>query len=81
MDVRIKEGPRVPGKPSINRYAFVEFAHATSVLRALRLASKKKSMIDGVRLRIYKAGSRTVTTVKPKNSKNQVAVRQARFGG
>ena len=81
IDVRVREGPRVAGKPSNNRYAFVEFAHPTSVLRALRLASKKKSSIDGVRLRIYKAGSRTVTNVKPKNSKNQQAVRMARFGG
>ncbi len=43
VEVRIREGAKVQGKPSGNRYAFVEFAHPTSVLRALRLASKKKS--------------------------------------
>lgn len=43
VEVRIRESPKVQGKPSVNRYAFVEFAHPTSVLRGLRLASRKKS--------------------------------------
>ena len=81
VEVRLREGPSVPGKPLGNRFAFVEFAHPTSVLRALRLASKKKSSIDGARVRIYKAGSRTVSVVKPKKSKNLGKVRSQRFGG
>ncbi len=69
VDVRLREGSKVQGKPAANRYAFVEFAHPVSVLRGLRLASKKKSQIDGNRVRIYRAGSRTVTQVAPKKSK------------
>ncbi len=79
--MRVREGAKVQGKPMANRYAFVEFAHPTSVLRALRLASKKKSSIDGARVRIYKAGTRTVAAVKPKKSKNLTDVRYARYGG
>ena len=81
VGVRIRESGKVEGKPALNRYAFVEFAHPTSVLRGLRLASKKKSTIDGNRVRIYKAGSRTVTHVRPKKAKNLKAVKVARFGG
>lgn len=81
VDVRVREGAFITGKPLGNRFAFVEFAHPTSVLRALRLASKKKSSIDGARVRIYKAGSRNVTVVKPKKSKDLNKVRVQRFGG
>ena len=81
VEVRIRESTKVQGKPAGNRYAFVEFAHPTSVLRGLRLASKKKSSIDGNRVRIYKAGSRTVTHVRPKKAKNLKSVKVARFGG
>ena len=81
VEVRIRESTKVQGKPASNRYAFVEFAHPTSVLRGLRLASKKKSTIDGNRVRIYKAGSRTVAHVRPKKAKNLKSVKVARFGG
>ena len=81
VEIRIREGSKVDGKPAINRYAFVEFAHPTSVLRGLRLASKKKSSIDGNRVRIYKAGSRTVAHVRPKKSKKLKTVRVAPHGG
>ena len=40
------------------------------MLRALRIASKKNSAIDGVRVRIYKAGTKTYNIIRPKNSKN-----------
>ena len=45
LDVRVREGSKVEGKPLNNRFAFVEFAHPTSVLRALKLASRKKSLV------------------------------------
>ena len=57
-----------------NWYAFVEFAHPTSVLRALKLAAKKKSIVEGTRVRIYKAGTKTFSNVKPKKSKSQASI-------
>jgi len=46
-------------------YGIIEFAHSNSVARALRVASKKKSLVDGTRFRIYKAGTRTMVFVRP----------------
>jgi hypothetical protein len=68
-DVRVYKGIKVAGKPNENRYAFIEFMHPNSVPRSLRVASKKKSFLDGVRFRIYKAGSRTLVYLKPPKSK------------
>jgi len=65
IDVRLRSGPKVHGKPKANIYAIVEFAHVNSVARALRVASKKKAVIGGARIRIYKAGTRTQAIVKP----------------
>ncbi len=65
IDVRLRTGPKVAGKPKPNVYALVEFAHINSVPRALRIASKKKAIIQGNRIRIYKAGTRTQAIVKP----------------
>ena len=80
-DIRIRNGPKIQSKPQGNRYAFVEFTETNSVLRALKIAAKKKSYIQGVRVRIYKAGTRTVNLVKPKKSKRQENIKVARFGG
>ena len=40
------------------------------MLRALRIASKKNAVIDGARVRVYKAGTKTYNMIKPKKSKN-----------
>eukprot|EP01022_Parablepharisma_sp_SALTPOND_P003502 TRINITY_DN1141_c0_g1_i1.p1 TRINITY_DN1141_c0_g1~~TRINITY_DN1141_c0_g1_i1.p1 ORF type:complete len:1379 (+),score=244.39 TRINITY_DN1141_c0_g1_i1:5896-10032(+) len=65
VDVRLRTGPKMAGKPKANIYAVVEFAHVNSVPRALRVASKKMAIIQGNRIRIYKAGTRTRAIIKP----------------
>eukprot|EP00831_Metopus_contortus_P031985 TRINITY_DN25959_c0_g1_i1.p1 TRINITY_DN25959_c0_g1~~TRINITY_DN25959_c0_g1_i1.p1 ORF type:complete len:1431 (-),score=259.64 TRINITY_DN25959_c0_g1_i1:38-4204(-) len=65
VDVRVRTGGKVAGKPKSNIYAVVEFAHVNSVPRALRVASKKQAVINGNRIRIYKAGTRTQAIIKP----------------
>eukprot|EP00347_Sterkiella_histriomuscorum_P023864 403333121 len=64
-DVRIRKGQKIPGKPRENCYAIIEYAHANSVPRSLRVASKKKSVLAGNKFRIYKAGTRTIVFVRP----------------
>lgn len=67
--IRIKQGKPVESKGNVpNIYAVVEFAHVNSVARALRVASKKESMIYGQRVRIYKAGS---NVSQPTNDKSR----------
>jgi len=58
-DVRIRTGKAVPGRPSANIYAVVEFYHENSIPRCLKAASKRLVSFGGVRNRIYKAGTRT----------------------
>eukprot|EP00826_Nyctotherus_ovalis_P059993 TRINITY_DN838_c0_g2_i4.p1 TRINITY_DN838_c0_g2~~TRINITY_DN838_c0_g2_i4.p1 ORF type:complete len:1376 (-),score=453.51 TRINITY_DN838_c0_g2_i4:170-4297(-) len=65
VDVRVRNGPKIPGRVKANIYAIVEFAHPNSVFRALRVASKKKAIIAGNRIKIYKAGSGVAVNVKP----------------
>jgi Ran GTPase-activating protein (RanGAP) involved in mRNA processing and transport len=65
IDIRLRTGPKIPGKPKENIYAIVEFAHSNSVLRALRAASKKRAVISGNKIKIYKAGSGVAVNVKP----------------
>jgi len=67
--VRVRKGHNIPGKPKDNIYAVVEFEHPNSVPRSLRVASKKKAVIDGVRIRIYKAGTKTMMFIKPKKKR------------
>ena len=64
-DIRIRKGPKIPGKPKDNVYAIIEYAHHNSVPRSMRIASKKKSTVLGNRIRIYKAGTRTIVFVRP----------------
>lgn len=64
-DVRVKHGKTIAGKPQGNSYGIVEYAHENSVARSLRVASKKESVINGNRVRIYKAGSQVA---KPSNT-------------
>jgi len=41
VDVRMGSGRAVPGRTRGNHYCVVEYAHANSVPRSLKLASKK----------------------------------------
>ncbi len=59
LDLRVRKGRTYPGKQQENLFGFVEFADETSVTRALHLAAKKETVIDGVKFRIYKAGTGT----------------------
>jgi hypothetical protein len=64
-DIRVRKGQKIPGKPRENVYAIIEYTHVNSIPRSLRIASKKKSELDGIRFRIYKAGTRTMVFVRP----------------
>jgi hypothetical protein len=64
LDLRVRKGRTYPGKNQQNIFGFVEFADETSVTRALHLASKKQTEIDGTKFRIYKAGTGTFLFTK-----------------
>lgn len=70
LDMRVRRGRKYPGKTQENLFGFVEFADETSVTRALYLASKKETVIDGISFRIYKAGTGTFLFSK-KSSKQK----------
>lgn len=70
LDLRVRKGRVYPGKQQQNLFGFVEFADETSVTRALHLAAKKEAVIDGVKFRIYKAGTGTFLFSK-KSSKQK----------
>lgn len=70
MDLRVRKGRQYPGKAQQNLFGFVEFADETSVTRALHLAAKKETVIDGIKFRIYKAGTGTFLFSK-KSSKQK----------
>ncbi len=60
LDIRERRGPVWPNrKQTENRFFFVEFAHATSVTRALHAASRKQTNINGQNFKIFKGGSGT----------------------
>ena len=65
QDVRIRKGQKIPGKPRENCYAIIEYAHVNCLPRSLRVASKKKSSLQGNKFRIYKAGTRNMVFVRP----------------
>ena len=65
VDVRIRNGLKIPGKLKSNIFAIVEFAHPNSVLKALRIASKKKASIGKNKIKIFKAGSQVALQVRP----------------
>ena len=68
-DIRVRQGPKIPKKAASNLYAIIEYSDANSVHRSLRIAYKKKSVIDGQRFRIYKAGTRTIVFWRPANKR------------
>jgi hypothetical protein len=53
----------------------VEFADSNSVNRALHIASKKLTVVDGIRFRVYKAG--TGTFIFAKKTSKQKKLEQA----
>jgi hypothetical protein len=59
IDIRVRNGKKYPNKRGDNIFGFVEFADSTSVTKALHLASKKKTVVDNVKFRVYKAGTGT----------------------
>ena len=73
VNIRARSAPAIPGKPSENRFAIVEFAHQMSVTRALHLASKKKSVLNGVKFRVYRAGTSTHVLIKKPKGKSMKA--------
>jgi len=73
VNIRARSGPPVPGKPADNRFAIVEFAHQMSVTRALHLASKKKSVLNGIKFRVYRAGTSTHVLIKKPKGKSRLA--------
>ena len=56
-NVRVYQGNKLDYKLMTNWYAIVEFLDVNSVSRSLRVASAKKSLMNGVRFKIYKVGT------------------------
>mmetsp|Transcript_30468 Transcript_30468/g.27704 ORF Transcript_30468/g.27704 Transcript_30468/m.27704 type:complete len:243 (-) Transcript_30468:163-891(-) len=70
VSVRKRSGPKWPNrKVQSNQFFFVEFASATSVTRALHVASRRQAIFSGVSCRIFKAGSGTYNYTKQKTKK------------
>jgi len=85
LHVRKRTGVAWPNrKVQSNTFYFVEFASPVSVTRALYVAARKESMLCGVNVRIYKAGSGTYNYTKSKRKKqsqtNVINSRGARGG-
>lgn len=74
MDLRVRKGRMYPGKNQANLFGFVEFADETSVTRALHLAAKKSTQIDGVKFRVYKAGTGTFLYTKKTAKQRKIEV-------
>lgn len=74
LDLRVRKGRMYPGKNQANLFGFVEFADETSVTRALHLAAKKSTQIDGVKFRVYKAGTGTFLYTKKTAKQRKIEV-------
>jgi hypothetical protein len=72
LDMRVRQGRTYPNKNQANLFGFVEFADETSVTRALHLASRKLTIIDGVKFRVYKAGTGTFLFTKKTAKQNKL---------
>ena len=59
LDARIRKARKYPNKIANNTFGFLEFADSTSVTRALHLAARKVTVVDGIKFRIFKAGTGT----------------------
>jgi ubiquitin-protein ligase/Ran GTPase-activating protein (RanGAP) involved in mRNA processing and transport len=72
LNIRVRKGNDYPNRKKGEAHLFIEFAHELSVEKALVLASKKKFIINGINLRVFRAGSSTYfysTHCRVKNSK------------
>lgn len=76
LDARVKRARKYPNKSGENIFGFIEFADSNSVNRALHIASKKMTIVDGIRFRIYKAG--TGTFIFSKKTSKQKKLEQAK---
>lgn len=59
LNIRVRKGNDYPNRKKGEAHLFIEFAHELSQERMLFLASKKKFVINGVNLRVFRAGSST----------------------
>jgi hypothetical protein len=76
LDARVKRARKYPNKAGENIFGFIEFADANSVNEALHIASKKLTVVDGIKFRIYKAG--TGTFIFSKKTSKQKKLEQAK---
>lgn len=59
LNIRVRKGNDYPNRKKGEAHLFIEFAHELSQERMLFLASKKKFLINGINLRVFRAGSST----------------------
>lgn len=64
LDARIRRGKKYSNRVGENIFGLIEFADTNSVNRALHLASQKLCCVDGIRFRVYKAGTGTFIYAK-----------------
>lgn len=76
LDARVKRAKKYLNKLGDNIFGFIEFADSNSVNRALHLASKKLTIVNGMKFRVYKAG--TGTFVYSKKTAKQRKLEQAK---
>jgi ubiquitin-protein ligase/Ran GTPase-activating protein (RanGAP) involved in mRNA processing and transport len=83
LNIRVRKGNDYPNRKKGESHLFIEFAHDLSQERMLFLASKKKFIINGLNLRVFRAGSSTYfysPHCRVKNSKTNVLKPCARAG-
>jgi hypothetical protein len=66
IDVRTRKGLAYSNRDQAhNRFNFVEFADKNSLTRAMALASRRKTNLNGVTFRVFKAGTGTYQCIHP----------------
>jgi len=73
VSVRIRQGKKYPNRVQTeNLFAMVEFADATSVTHALHAASRKWTILNGIKFRVYKAGTGTFIYLKKTSKQKKI---------
>ena len=73
VGVRIRKGKKYPNRTQTeNLFAMVEFADATSVTHALHTASRKWTVLNGIKFRVYKAGTGTFIFLKKTSKQKKI---------
>lgn len=73
VSVRIRRGKKYPNRTKTeNLFAMVEFADATSVTHALHTASRKWTILNGIKFRVYKAGTGTFIFLKKTSKQKKI---------